>query len=87
MGCKRCGNCCKVLLVEMDGIDRDENWVKARGGEVKGKYGVLPFKCRYLNSKNECDKQENGKPSFCKDFPVGWLYDSLEAIGCRYFEE
>ena len=78
--CKRCGKCCRWLLLHIIRLsDVDVEFVKARGlaviqvdDEMCGVYATnMP--CKHLNDDNTCAIYEN-RPESCKKYPEGRIY-------------
>lgn len=74
MKCKRCGLCCKWLLVGTlaKGGELDWDYIKARNliAVDRGTFITLyvDAPCKHLTEDNLCSIQDS-KPESCKDFP------------------
>lgn len=89
MNCKKCGLCCKWLLVATlpKGGELDWDYIKARDliavdrGNFISLYINAP--CKYLTDNNLCSIQDS-KPESCLDFPS----NKDEALpGCAWWDE
>jgi len=88
--CKQCGKCCKLIGFWTDNTIGFDEWVLARGCDVRyfenGTKALVSLenRCPNLDDDNKCMKQAD-KPFVCSDYPTepAHLLD-----GCGYsFEE
>lgn len=85
-GCRRCGECCKWIMIHMGSILYDKKWVEVRGGIIRGNYALLPCRCQRLMPDNRCELHEKGqKPLWCRVAPEQ-PEKYLDALGCKFFE-
>jgi Fe-S-cluster containining protein len=86
IGCKKCGNCCRYLVMDISAFDGDMQWLVIRKGKRFGDWALLPMVCPLLRNSG-CSIQ-NHKPRYCKEFPGKFEgQEWLKALGCRYFED
>ena len=92
MGCKKCGECCKwVVMPAGPYLSSDEmKWIDAHGikvvsRETSGCMLFVPAKCKHLTENNECAIY-NERPGSCRVMPTRalLLYHPPE---CKYFED
>ena len=71
--CRRCGKCCRVLVVPF--VERDDlkEFLGARGIVWTAESGLIdvhiPHVCPHLVG-NDCDLHGGAKPEACRDFPA-----------------
>jgi Fe-S-cluster containining protein len=83
--CKRCGSCCKVLIIPVHTEkEEDEEFYRVRGFKADKDVFLIkfPHRCPHLTSDNLCDIH-NSKPKLCRDYPVGWD-DFFLPDGCAW---
>lgn len=80
ISCEGCGACCDRMLIEWSGQTLDLDWLKAHGGQIMGKYIVLPIKCEFYDEKTKKCKNYEKRPISCQKFKRG----SVACIMCRH---
>ena len=82
--CKKCGECCRVLVVFYKWTEELEEFFDVRGLYHETDREMLivhiPHKCAQLRGRR-CQLHAGPKPSLCRRFPAGYSY---KLPGCAF---
>ena len=85
--CNACGACCELIGFPVDlGVPGYEEWLTARGWQLRGYMAMKHDPCPHLTDDNKCDLHFSGKPDVCRKYPLV-LTDRLDCCGFSFVDE
>ena len=82
LSCEECGGvCCKVLNIDLSGMEPDQRRLVSMRGVVVGDRVYLPCPCSCLDDNGRCTIYNEGciRPEICRQYVMG----GPECLGVR----